>query len=372
MKKLLVLLMCMSLFLCGCSALTDGGSSAVKETFPEYYADEETRVRYENESEFLDSDFCDEMKQNGYTIYQLSYDEERYELLGMLSDRNLYKYQLTDKETGAEVDYSICYNVGYLEHPSDAFANADDTSKDVSTTVEKDGQGYDVYISRTPYVEEDEYGIVYLPFEDYKVSIYADAPTPEDALAYIHDFDLVPAEETVEQPTETPSASSGEELAYHVDADNTTFYTSEEEFFSSEFCQTMRDSGFVPYRLSYDTEQYQFFNIRSDAKFYNYNLNDRETGERLSVTITYDTYRKNVSEFGDNVRIPMETTITTAVKDDVEYDVYVYRDPYGTEPEYSLRCLPIEDYEFTISSKCATEEEIIALFQQLDLVPATE
>lgn len=196
MKKMLVLLMCMSLLLCGCSEFTDGGgSSAVKETFPEYYADEETRIRYGSESEFLTSDFCDRMKRDGYTVYLLSCNEEQYEFQEIVSDGSFYKYILADKETGAELECSLSYHVEYLKHPSDAFANADDTSKDSLTTVEKDGREYDVYISRTPYVEEDEYGIVYLPFDGYKMSIYAGASTPEDALAYIHDFDLVPADE---------------------------------------------------------------------------------------------------------------------------------------------------------------------------------
>ncbi len=175
------------------------------------------------------------------------------------------------------------------------------------------------------------------------------------------------SEQVLEAATEETSETEPE---FYVDANTTVFYKSEDEFFSSEFCQTMKEDGFTPLKLSYDTEQYDFFNIRSDAKFYNYNLNDSETGEPLSITITYDTYRTDVSEFGDNVRIPMETTITAVSKNDVDQEVYIYKKPYQDETEYTLCCIPMEGYELTISSGCSTIDEVTALFQQLDLVPA--
>ena len=73
--------------------------------------------------------------------------------------------------------------------------NAWDTSGDSIVTVEKDGVNYDVYVSKTILVDYDEYSIAYIPFEGYILDIHPRVSTPEEALAYIHEFDLVPVEE---------------------------------------------------------------------------------------------------------------------------------------------------------------------------------
>ncbi len=196
MKKIKYIGAALTLLLCGCGASAENGiESTTEKVWPEYYVEVYNGKDYGSESKFFSSDFVGQMRDEGYTPYRLSYDTERFEFYRIQSDATFYEYRLKDKANGNDVTCTVAYHVEYLKHPSDAFANADLTDQDVVTTVEKDGASYEVYISKKPFVDYEAYNIVYLPFEGYKVSIYADASTPEEALAYIHEFDLVPVEE---------------------------------------------------------------------------------------------------------------------------------------------------------------------------------
>ncbi len=168
-----------------------------------------TTTKYGSFEGFLRSDFCKKMQQDGFTVYALSYDEERFTGKGVTSDACFYMMGIRDALTEKGVICSITYN-SYVKTAEELSRNAWDTSGDSIVTVEKDGVNYDVYISKTPYVDYDEYSIAYIPFEGYILDIHPRASTPEEALAYIHEFDLVPvtaegeiAETTAAQETET-------------------------------------------------------------------------------------------------------------------------------------------------------------------------
>ncbi len=169
----------------------------------------ETTIYYDSEAAFLASDFCAEMQQKGYTPYLLSYDEERYEFCQMWSDASFYVYSLIDKTEDEGVTYTISYET-YERTATELNQNKADKSGDSIVTVEKDGMSYDVYISKSPYIDYDRYSIQYLPFMEYKVSIHAGATTPEAALAYIHEFDLVPAVAQESTSEEIPAETSAE------------------------------------------------------------------------------------------------------------------------------------------------------------------
>ncbi|MBQ7003523.1 MAG: hypothetical protein IJN57_06105 [Oscillospiraceae bacterium] len=167
-----------------------------------------TTTKYGDFEGFLKSDFCKEMRENGYAPYAISYDEERYELKGVTADGCFYSMGFRNKQGGKGVYCAISF--GSYETVDDLTANVWDTSGDSFATVDKNGVSYDVYIAKTPYIDYDVYAISYIPFSGYKMYIHADASTPEEALAYIHEFDLVPvtaegeiAETTAAQETET-------------------------------------------------------------------------------------------------------------------------------------------------------------------------
>ncbi|MBQ7013730.1 MAG: hypothetical protein IJN11_07445 [Oscillospiraceae bacterium] len=217
----------LAMLLCGCSAnqtkpkemetttLNPTIASVETTETPEtatnkiYDVELKTSTEYGSFEGFLRSDLCKKMQQDGFTVYALSYDEERFTGKGVTADACFYMMGIRDALTEKGVICSITYN-SYVKTAEELSRNAWDTSGDSIVTVEKDGVNYDVYISKTPYVDYDEYSIAYIPFEGYILDIHPRASTPEEALAYIHEFDLVPvtaegeiAETTAAQETET-------------------------------------------------------------------------------------------------------------------------------------------------------------------------
>ncbi len=201
--KRLIAICLLTCMITGCGVAEENKSEQMVETVQNTVSDTEeeiicalpdTTVYYDSEQAFLASDFCYEMQQKGYEPYLLSYDKERFEFCQMWSDASFYVYALIDKNNGAGVDYTITYET-HERTASELNQNTADKSGDSIVTVEKDGSSFDVYIAKSPYIDYDQYSIQYLPFTAYRVSIHARASTPEEALAYIHEFDLVPVEE---------------------------------------------------------------------------------------------------------------------------------------------------------------------------------
>ncbi|MBQ7003520.1 MAG: hypothetical protein IJN57_06090 [Oscillospiraceae bacterium] len=211
MKKRIYVL-ALTMLLCGCGAnrtdLKEMETTTLNPTIasvettetPEtatnkiYDVELKTSTEYGSFEGFLRSDFCKKMRQDGFTVYALSYDEERFTGKGVTSDACFYKMGFRDALSEKGVICTITYNA-YQKTAEELHKNKWDTSGDSIVTVEKDGVNYDVYVSKTILVDYDEYSIIYIPFEGYTLSIRASASTPEEALAYIHEFDLVPVEE---------------------------------------------------------------------------------------------------------------------------------------------------------------------------------
>ncbi len=170
-------------------------TSAPEEETTEYIEDVDLArtVEYDTVDEFLASDFCKKMKEDGFTPYVLAYDEERFELKGMHSDASFYVFGFHDKEKDQGVSCTIMYNT-YMTDIEQMMDNIRVPVEHVFTTVEKDGVSYEVYAGDAPFDEWVLYNMGYLPFEKWQMSIKSDSPTPEEAIAYIHEFDLVPAE----------------------------------------------------------------------------------------------------------------------------------------------------------------------------------
>ncbi|MBE6826090.1 MAG: hypothetical protein E7511_04305 [Ruminococcus sp.] len=190
MKKR-VLALVLPMMLCGCSAEAAVES---KSTEPVMHVNIDDTIPYQDVPAFLASDFCKEMRESGYTVYVPEFDAEKYDFVKVESHRSFYNFFFDEKGTSKRINYQITYNT--FEKTVEEFTgNVLDTSGDIFTTVEKDGVEYDVYIPKTPYMTETEYNLQYIPFEKYHVYILCKTSTPEEALAYIHDFDLVPVEE---------------------------------------------------------------------------------------------------------------------------------------------------------------------------------
>ncbi len=158
-----------------------------------YCVDLDTTVYYDSVSEFLDSEFCENMKESGFAPYLLSYDESRYELRRMRSDGKFYDFQLKDTVNDLSITCSIKYSGTYHEI-EDLYENTVQAIEPTITAVDKDGVTYDVAVQQVPFDPEIKYNITYIPMDGYTLYIGTDSPTPEEAIAYIHEFDLVAAE----------------------------------------------------------------------------------------------------------------------------------------------------------------------------------
>lgn len=189
MKRLLYLIMITTL-LCGCgSSKNNSQLTAETTTKVESIADVDTMRYYSSVSEFLSSEFYDGLSERGINIYTLSYDEERFEFNKINADANFYNYILYDKENEKQISFTVNYDVTMTS--MSALRSIFNNDANIRTTAENSSGSHEVYLATSPYDDEVNYGLLYLPFEKYVVSIYAYNSTDTEILEYFDDFELV-------------------------------------------------------------------------------------------------------------------------------------------------------------------------------------
>lgn len=199
MKKLICALI-LTAMLCGCGSTDvnspDNSDSTQETTEVEYIAEYETMTSYTSLEEFKGSSFYSGLKEQGINTFTLDYDKERYTLSRIDADASFYEYNLYDNIEQQGISYTICYDptmTGFSMLWS-TFYN----EKNIRTTAENNGVVYEVCLNAIPYVDDEEYGLLYLPLANYRVSIYAGNQTSADEiLSYFNEFTLVPDEEEV-------------------------------------------------------------------------------------------------------------------------------------------------------------------------------
>ncbi len=185
MKKWgLVLPLCM--LLCGCDAK--------EASEPEFHANIDDTEYFVTVQDFLESDFCKEMQEDGFVTYLPTYDTEKYTLSMVRAVRKAYTFVLKEDDKSGATTIQIRYDA-YQKTVDELAGNKLDRTGDSYAAVEKDGRSYELYISKTPNVSHNEYNIMCIPFEKYKLYIGTRADTPEGAIAAFHEFDLVPEDE---------------------------------------------------------------------------------------------------------------------------------------------------------------------------------
>lgn len=198
MKKLIYALT-LTVMLCGCG---NSESTSVSEknmvsdavVVEGCSGEEDRRITYDSLDEFRGSTFYRTMKESGYTPYMLQYDEERYTFERMVSDAGFYIFCLKDSLTDKAVQCTITYDtyVTEMSQLQEIFPY----EKNILTTVERDGEVYDVYLVTSPYDEVENYSLSYLPYMGYEVSIrVGNNSSADEILAYFNEFTLVPDEE---------------------------------------------------------------------------------------------------------------------------------------------------------------------------------
>ena len=132
MKKRIYVL-ALTMLLCGCGAnrtdLKEMETTTLNPTIasvettetPEtatnkiYDVELKTSTEYGSFEGFLRSDFCKKMRQDGFTVYALSYDEERFTGKGVTSDACFYKMGFRDALSEKGVICTITYNAYHLQ-----------------------------------------------------------------------------------------------------------------------------------------------------------------------------------------------------------------------------------------------------------------
>lgn len=194
MKKYSIIPM-LSLFLCGCSSTTAMEVQPTTESAEqELFYNISSHQQFDSVAEFLASDSYTRITDEGYTVYIPTWDEEKYRFTGMASDSDYYELYFHEEATEETIVFNMIYG-GYpnnIDQIAEIFEAG--SEEDTVMTAEKDDVTYEIYLNKKSHQEGVEYSLHYLPTEGGYISIDTEKSTPEAALAYIHEFTLVPAE----------------------------------------------------------------------------------------------------------------------------------------------------------------------------------
>ena len=165
--------------------------------------------------------------------------------------------------------------------------------------------------------------------------------------------------------TESSKADSVKIAESHNEINGVSSFESFDEFFSSDICAKMKEEGFTPRALNYDSEKYELMGIESDSHFYDITLKDIKTNELIIYTVTYD-YNHNTSQ---NVQAEGNVSTVSAEKNGESYDLRI-ENQNGYSLSYDLNA----GYKVTINrtDNNTTQDEILEYFDDFELVETQE
>ncbi len=185
----------LALCCCGCSETPEEPAETEPSTTENIiFCAETPSLSFDSLEAFLASEACAQMRNNGYIPYVPTYDAEVYEVLSVRLINDTYEIGFRHITENKRVLYCVTCNSIFEKAEDFAEIYRDAPEKNVILTTEKDGVVYEGYVMHTPFQEELVYNLHYIPIAGYDVYIHSDSPTPEEAIAYIHEFDLVAAE----------------------------------------------------------------------------------------------------------------------------------------------------------------------------------
>lgn len=151
----------------------------------------------------------------------------------------------------------------------------------------------------------------------------------------------------------------------HVDEKTTIDYKDIPAFLESDFCKEMQKEGKKVYLPTWDAEKFGLVNVYTSNETSVFTFKDAQTGKVGYYEICYDDDRKSVEDFAKD-------QIIKAEKDGTSYDVCLSALPYQENTEYNLYYVPYENVMVYIGTARSKTEEILADFDQFDLVSADE
>ncbi len=196
MKRTLLISLLTLLLCCGCNQKPTESAETEPATTENGIICEDVNLMQEFDSleAFISSDLYAQMQNEEYKPYVPDYAAAGYEVTGVRALHDVYEISLYHAEKDKRILYSVTCNSIFETTEDLAQLYQNEPEKNVILTTEKDGVVYEGYVMHTPFQEELVYNLHYIPMDGYDVYIHSDSPTPEEAIAYIHEFDLVPAE----------------------------------------------------------------------------------------------------------------------------------------------------------------------------------
>ncbi len=200
MKRMLALLMCMPLMLCGCGQDTSKQNTVNNDgTHPE---DDVLCVLVANTQDysdirsFADSDACAALQNEGHTVCVPVWDETKYQFRHASYDPDQEFCIFYFDEIGT--DHGASCRISY---DSDEASVAEISSEPLGrygagvTQAVKDGVTHDVYIGVNGSEQGYKYSYTYFPYDECRVTVSTESYTHAEILGDFHDFDIVPVSE---------------------------------------------------------------------------------------------------------------------------------------------------------------------------------
>lgn len=157
-----------------------------------------------------------------------------------------------------------------------------------------------------------------------------------------------------------------------VNINDTMDYKTISDFLESDFCKEMQKEGKKLYLPTWDEEKFELANVYTSHETSVFTFKEAQTGKVGYYEICYDDYRKSVEDFVKDKPEAAKDQILTVEKDGTSYDVYLSALPYQENTEYNLYYVPYENVMVYIGTARSKTEEILADFDQFDLVSTDE
>lgn len=150
---------------------------------------------------------------------------------------------------------------------------------------------------------------------------------------------------------------------------NATSFESFEEFFNSDICEKMKDEGFEPHALDYNSEKFELLGIESDSHFYDVTLREKSTGSVIVCTITYNYLNES-----ETLATEENMSTISVEKNGLEYEICLEETEDAIDGGYSLNYSPFTGYRLAINcvDNKAEKDEILSYFNEFTLAPDEE
>ncbi len=202
MKKILPVLILSALVLFSCGESNASNKSVLDQNEPltteiiekddEDIIDDESEDEFETFDSFeafKDSDLYNNLEKRGITPLKLQYNENDHLLKGIQAAEDYYECYFEDLVSGKRMVFILKYNTEY--NSAEEYGNDLMIAEEFTTTVEVNGNNYDVYVASTVMDETDHLLTCKFSEDCFVVLCGVDPLSSDELLQYFSEFELV-------------------------------------------------------------------------------------------------------------------------------------------------------------------------------------